>query len=235
MVIHSENSEAGCQLNVLLEEGVGSSEEAHGSEYAYVWDTAWENEFNCDEEIEGSQIGSNLLSPTLVFCDLPALESRLEEKPPSHVMDAWLSNIPTNSQNLISAPSIVHDQYASSSRTEQISDTGQLVDNANSSHYQRRRYHCPECDVDFGLKKDLQRHFETTKAHRSSAIQCHCKQLFSRKDKFYEHVRKRPCDPVVPFFCSCGYRIESSSPDSVGLILEHVKLCGQRKRGRPKK
>lgn len=173
--------------------------------------------------------------PALVLRNPPTLESCREEKTPSRVMDASSSKIPTNTQNMSSALPTLHDQSASSSHTEHFSDTGRHVDNANPSHYQRGRYHCPECDVDFGLKKDLQRHFETTKAHRSSVIQCHCKLSFSRKDKFYEHIRKRSCGSVIPFLCSCGYRIESSSPDSADLMLEHVKLCGQRKRGRPKK
>jgi hypothetical protein len=106
----------------------------------------------------------------------------------------------------------------------------------DAPHNQGGRYHCTECNRPFRLEKDFRRHVETTKAHRSAVFQCCCTHTSGRKDNFLKHIeRKKPCNPTVPFICSCGYRIESDSPDAISLLLKHIKPCGQRKRGRPKK
>lgn len=111
-----------------------------------------------------------------------------------------------------------------------------LEDRIAPPHDQRGRYHCTQCNVDFRLKKDLQRHIETMEIHRSAIFQCCCRHRSGRKDNFLKHIkRKKSCRPTVPFICSCGYKIETNSPDAITQLLKHIKPCGQRKRGQPKK
>lgn len=156
----------------------------------------------------------------------PDFEFRLQEETPS------LSTTPRDISDSNSALSFSPDQSA----PEPYMNCSDIVSNAGLSQSQGGRYHCLECHRPFKLKKDLRRHFETTKAHQPAIFQCCCAHTSGRKDNFLKHIeKKKPCNPTVPFICSCGYEVESNSPNAIILLLEHVKPCGQRKRGRPKK
>ncbi|EHK47061.1 hypothetical protein TRIATDRAFT_90906 [Trichoderma atroviride IMI 206040] len=110
-----------------------------------------------------------------------------------------------------------------------------LVDHIESAHHRGGRFHCKTCKVHFGLKKDFRRHLESAKLHPLSRIRCRCEMLF-RKDKFRNHLkRKKPCDPVVPFLCSCGHSVDSGGSNAVVRMLQHVDSCGRRRPGWPKK
>lgn len=170
--------------------------------------------------------GSDQISaePAYALSNPPALESRLQEETPSQPTTA-LSRLDSSSALPFSPAPDLCIEY---------SDT--MVDNTDPSHGQGGLYHCLECNRPFRFEKDLRRHRETTKAHQAAVFQCCCSHTSGRKDNFLKHVeRKKPCSPIVPFICSCGYMIESSSLDAISRLLTHIKPCGQRKRGRPKK
>ncbi|KAL7900655.1 hypothetical protein HDV64DRAFT_195827 [Trichoderma sp. TUCIM 5745] len=186
-------------------------------DYPYE-DLAYEYETQYGQETDESRPGRNLLEPAYNVPNPLFFEFHVQEETPS---------LPTTPA-LPFSPEQAAPQPCTS-----YSD---VVNNSDSSHSQGRRYHCAECDRLFKLEKDFRRHVETTKAHQLAVFQCCCMHTSGRKDNFLQHVeRKKPCIPAVPFVCSCGYRIESNSPDAVALLLKHVKPCGQRKRGRPKK
>ncbi|KAL7925758.1 hypothetical protein ACQKWADRAFT_199921 [Trichoderma austrokoningii] len=189
----------------------------------FEFDFAGEYETQHGKETEGR----NLVELADALSNPAALEFRLQEETPSQAttpLNLWVSN---------AALPFSPDRSAFDFHTE---NSDVIVDNADASHGQGGPHHCLECNRSFRLEKDLRRHRETTKAHQAAVFQCCCTYTSGRKDTFLKHVeRKTPCSPVVPFICSCGYSIESSSSDAIALLLEHVKPCGQRKRGRPKK
>ncbi|KAL6819532.1 hypothetical protein J3E69DRAFT_342871 [Trichoderma sp. SZMC 28015] len=112
---------------------------------------------------------------------------------------------------------------------------GQLIDHIELKHRLGRRIYCKTCNVSFGLKKDFRRHLETAKPHQLSAIRCRCKKLL-RKDKFRNHLqRKKPCDTIAHFLCYCRHGVDSSTPDAVSMIVQHIGDCGRGRPGRPKK
>lgn len=143
------------------------------------------------------------------------------------------TNMFTNMLNSPLTMPLSFDQSISSSFPENFSHA---VDNAGLFHYNGGRYHCPECTIDFKLEKDFRRHLKTVKPHQLTAFQCCCTYKSGRKDNFLKHItRKNICSPIASFICSCGYRVESNSPDAIARLLRHIKPCGQRKRGRPRK
>ncbi|PTB41609.1 hypothetical protein M441DRAFT_46744 [Trichoderma asperellum CBS 433.97] len=186
-------------------------------------DIALDDEGDYGENVEECNPESNLLLPALVFHGSPTPKSIPNNGTPSFAADTPRPKTPTTTSNLSPAP-FLRDQSGPNSRRNHINNA---VDNTGLLHNQ-------DCNADFKLEKTLRRHIETANAHRLSAFQCCCELSFGRKDNFRSHLeRKKPCDPIAPFLCSCGYQVESSNQDSVGLILKHIKACG-RKRGRPK-
>jgi hypothetical protein len=243
----SEESEVEYLLNVLSEDKARSLEEIEDFEPGSDLYERSSDSLNRDISFAASD-GFELISElpiSILYIRSPACESTSNEETPWLETETPKPAISTNtsppsftlpiSSNLV----LLADQpvsFACNSCSGNFPNASQLVDHIVSSHYQDGRYHCSKCNVDIGLKKDLQRHFETTETHRLSAIRCRCSLSFGRKDKFCEHLqRKKPCDSILSFSCFCGHRIESSSPDSTNRILEHIKPCGQRKRGRPKR
>lgn len=162
--------------------------------------------------------------PAPVLHGSPTPESLPNNETPSLVADTPRLKTSTITSSLSPASPFLRDQSA----------PDDVVHNTGSLHDEGVQYHCPECNVDFKVEASLRRHIRTANAHVSSAFQCRCARLVSRKDNFRRHIKgKRFCEPIVPFLCSCGHQVESSKPDSISLILEHIKDCG-RKRGRPR-
>ncbi|KAL6901515.1 hypothetical protein GGI43DRAFT_403200 [Trichoderma evansii] len=219
MITPVEESEAEYFLDVLL----ADKNRPYGSKVEKL-DVALTDKARNGEEVEESKLRNNMF---LNFDDSPTFESCLGDGTPSPGTEALQPETPTASG---SASPLIFEQSAPGSREEQISDA---VDYTGPLLYLR---HCPSCNMDFKLEKDLRRHFKTAWAHRLSSFQCCCKLLFGRKENFRNHIKRgKPCDTIVPFLCSCRWRVDSGSPDSISLILEHIGPCGQRKRGRPKK
>jgi hypothetical protein len=127
-------------------------------------------------------------------------------------------------------------QFCQASFPEFIS----LIAHMRSSHSARmtgidKPYFCVGCSsTSFFDAHDFERHLTTTKAHHKQKFCCRCGWFSTRQDKFQAHVRDCANIGSSSFKCKCGKEVDNQGSDAILEILDHVKKCHPKKRGRPR-
>jgi hypothetical protein len=106
-----------------------------------------------------------------------------------------------------------------------------LIDHVAQYHGFRNKgaYYCSICNLQFFNRKDFRRHLTSTLEH-SAGYRCRCRLVYPRKENFRKHAEKDICQHASCFECPCG-----STFDSLPDILQHIRSCSERRRGRPRK